>query len=271
MGVHRHIADALARHAQALGEGVAGQCVGVELGRIGHLHPAEGDLPVGFVRDQEDVVAVFLAGGGQVVGKPGQRLGAVGHAAGIVGRVDQHRGGVLVHETVQRLKVDLEILHTGRRHTQRQPGALHVGLVFREKRRKGHHVLARHRHATHGVGQRARRARGHEDVVRRVVHPETPVQAFRHLGAHFRQRQRGSVPVQRHRVGVFQQVQAGFGELRRTGYRRIAQRIVKYVVVSDLLAPRRAPFGNFPNHRLRSQHIFVVLRNHCTLSPLQIL
>ena len=203
----------------------------------------------------------------QGIGQPGQRLGAVGHAAGIVGGIDQHRGGVLVHQGVQGVKVDLEILHPGRRHTQGQAGALHVGLVFREKRRKGHDVLPRHRHAPQRVGQRPRRTAGHKDMIGGVVHPEPTVQAFGDLGAHFGQRQRGGVPVQRHRIGVFQQVQAGFGELRRTRYRRIAQRIVKHVVISDFLAARRAPFGNFPNHRLASQHIFVVLRYHSTISP----
>ena len=205
---------------------------------------------------------------GQVSGQPGKGFGAVSHTAGIVGRIDQHGGGVFVHQGIQRIKVDLEILHPGRRHPQRQTGTLHIGLVLRKKRRKGHDVLSRHRHAAHRVGQRPRCTGRHKDMVGGVVHAEPAVQAFGHFGPHFRQGQGRRIAVQRHRVGAFQQVQAGLGKLSRAGHRRIAQRIVKYVFVTDFLAAGGAPFGNFPNNRLCPQHIFIVLCYHRSISPL---
>ena len=77
---HRHITKALAGQAQALGIGEAGESVGVERRRVGHLFAVECDIPVGFIADEEDVVAKSLALLGQDLGHAGERPGRVDHA-----------------------------------------------------------------------------------------------------------------------------------------------------------------------------------------------
>ena len=257
-----HIADTLARHAQTLGEGVAGERIIVEFGGVGRDPAAERNLAVRLVGNQEDVVAVLGGRLGQKVGQLLQGLLAVGGAAGVVGAVDEHGGGVLVHELRERLKVDLKVRAPRRRHAQGKPRALDVRLVLGEERRKRYDVLPGHADAAHSMGQRTRRARRHKDMVGGVVHAEPAVQAFGHGLAGGRQRQRRRITVQPDGVGVGQQVRASRGELRRAGDRRVAQRVIEHVLIADLRAAGGAPFRNLTDNRLGAQHIFIVLCNH---------
>ena len=261
-GVGGHITHALARDAQALGKGVAGQRIIVEFGRVGRGGAAERDLAVRLVGQQEDVVAVLGGRLGQKVRQLPQGRLAVRGAAGVVGAVDEHGGGVFVHQPGKGIKVDLEIRAPGRCDPQRQARALDIGLVLGKEGGKGHDVLPGHSHAAHGVGQRTRRAGGHKDMVGGVVHAKAAVQALGHGLPGRGQRQRRRVAMQLDRVGVFQQVFAGLGELRRAGDGRIPQRIVKDILVADFLAPRGAPLRNLADNRLGPQHIFIVLCNH---------
>ncbi len=180
-GVGRHIADTLARHTQTLGEGVAGKRIIVEFSGVGRDPAAERNLAVRLVGNQEDVVAVLGGRLGQKGGQLLQGLLTVGGAAGVIGRVDEYGGGVLVHELRERLKVDLKVRAPRRRHAQGKPRALDVRLVLGEERRKRYDVLPGHSNAAHRMGQRAGCAGGHKDMVAGVVHAKAAVQAFGHL------------------------------------------------------------------------------------------
>ncbi len=87
---HRHITKTLAGQAQALGVGKAGESVGVEGRRVGHLFAVECDIPVGLIADKEDVVAECLALLGQDLCHTGERPGRVDHTGGVVGGIDEH-------------------------------------------------------------------------------------------------------------------------------------------------------------------------------------
>lgn len=97
--------------------------------------------------------------------------------------------GIGAESRLQRRQVHLEILHPGRDDVQFQARALDVGFIFREIGRDDHHFLPRPAHTAQGVGQGARRAAGHEDMLGAVLHAETAVQAFRHRLAHRRDAQ----------------------------------------------------------------------------------
>ena len=209
--------------------------------------------------------ALFL----QVSGQLSQRLGAVGRAAGVIGRVDEYGGGVLVHQAVQHVKVDLEILAAGRGHAQGQACTLHIGLILREERRKSDDVLPQHSNAAHRMGQRAGCAGGHKDMVAGVVHAKAAVQAFGHLGAHVGQGQRGRVAVQRNRVHMLQQIQADIGKFLRCGHRGVTERIIEHILVSDLGTTGGAPLRDLADDRFCPQHVFIMLCDHNTNTPLR--
>ena len=212
-------------------------------------------------------MAVLGAFAAQQRRQPLQRVGAVRRAGGVVRGVDEHGGGGFVQQGLGGGKVDLEVLAAGRHHRQGQARALHIGLVFREKRRKGENFLSRNRHAAQRVGQRPRRAAGHEDVVFGIVHAEPAVEAVRHGGAHGGQREGGAVAVEGHRLLFRQQPPAHLGEMRRAGHRGVAQRIVKHVLIADFRAPGGAPFRQLTDNGLALQHSLVLFRDHSVPRP----
>ena len=180
--------QALAGQAQALGEGEAGQGVGVERRRVGHGPAIKGDIPVGLVADKEDVVAVGPALLGQDLRQPGQGVSRVDHTSGVVGGVDEDAGDLLGQHLLKGLQIGLEGRGLGRHHPEMGTGALHIGAVLREVGGKGQYLIPGPGHGAQGVGNGTRRARGGKDILLRIGQAEGPVQVGRHGGAELRGR-----------------------------------------------------------------------------------
>ena len=164
-GPDGHIAQTFAGQAQALGEGEAGQGVGVERCRIRHLFAIEGDVTVGLVADEEDVVAESLALLGQDVGQTAQGLGGVDDAGGVVRGVDEDAGDVLGQHLFKGVEIRLKSRCLRRHDLQHSAGPLHIGAVLGEAGGEGQHRVAGLCHSADGVGDSARRTGGGENIL----------------------------------------------------------------------------------------------------------
>ena len=118
------------------------------------------------------------------------------------------------------------------------------------------------------VGERTGGTRRREDVAGRVIHAETPVEAFGDGAARLRVAQRRAVSVERDRIGGLVHVDHRLGEAGRARHARVAQRIVEHVVVSDFGAPCGRVFTQGSNDRFAAEHGFVCFVDHGTTSPL---
>ena len=263
-----HVADALARQAQRLRPGVAGQRVVVELGRIRLRAAVEHDLAVGLVADQEDVVTVFSLLRPQDTREPVERFGRIHRAGGIVRRVDEHDRHLGVQRRLERREVDLETLDVGGHDGQPCARAFDIRMVFGEVWREREHFVAGLGDGPQRVGERTGGTRRREDVAGRVIHAETPVEAFGDGAARLRVAQRRAVSVERDRIGGLVHVDHRLGEAGRARHARVAQRIVEHVVVSDFGAPCGRVFTQGSNDRFAAEHGFVCFVDHGTTSPL---
>ena len=261
---HRHIAKALAGQAQALGIGEAGESVGVERRRVGHLFAVECDIPVGLIADEEDIVAERLALFGQDLCHAGERPGRVDHAGGVVGGVDEHTGGLFADHLLECVQIGLEGRCLRRHHLEDCPGARHIGAVLREVGRKGEHLVAGLRDRTDGMGNGTRRTGGGEDVLLLIGQAKGLCQVRCHIGAEARVALTGAVAVQVYRLFVGQQILHGGSELLRAGHAGVAQRVIEHVLISDLGSTLLAVHEGLADDALIAEHRAVGLVQHNT-------
>ena len=156
----------------------------------------------------------------------------------------------------------MEVLGVGRHDGQLGAGALDVRLVFGEVGGEGDDLIARLGHRTHRVGQRARRARGREDVVAGVCHAETFVEVFGDRVLDGWDTERGRVAVDGHRIAVFVEVDHGVGEGFRSRHRGIAKAVIEHVLVADFGTAARGVLAQLANHGLAAKHGLVFLIDH---------
>ena len=207
-------------------------------------------------------MAEFLLLRREELRQTGQRPGGVGGAGGVVGRVDEHGVHIFGQHLLERVKVDLEVGKAGRDDAQLRAGQVHIRVVFREERREGENLVARGGDQTERVRQRAGRAAGHEDVLALVVHAEAAVQRRGDLLAHCRDAQTRAVAVHEHRVAGLDQldqpVVVGLGH----GDARVAQAVVKHVLVADFLAARGGVLAQLADDGFAGEHALVLLGDH---------
>ena len=112
------------------------------------------------------------------------------------------------------------------------------------------------------MGQRARRARGREDVVAGVCHAETFVEVFGDRVLDGWDTERGGVAVDGHRIAVFVEVDHGVGEGFRSRHRGIAKAVIEHVLVADFGTAARGVLAQLANHGLAAKHGLVFLIDH---------
>ena len=263
-GPDGHIAQTFAGQAQALGEGEAGQGVGVERCRVRHLFAVEGDVTVGLVADEEDVVAESLALLGQDVGQTAQGLGGVDDAGGVVRGVDEDAGDVLGQHLFKGVEIRLERRCLGRHDLEHSAGPLHIGAVLGEVGGEGQHLVAGLCHSADGVGDSARRTGGGENILLLIGQAEGLCQMGRHGGAEARVALTGAVAVEGDRLFLGQQGLHGFGELVRAGDAGVAQRVVEHVLIAYLGGALFAVHESLADDALVAQHGAVSLVQHNT-------
>ena len=207
-------------------------------------------------------MAVFGLLGGQDRSQTLERVRRIHRAGRVVRGVDKHDLHVRVKRSFECVEVDLEVLGVGRHDGQLGAGALDVRLVFGEVGGEGDDLVARLGHRTHRVGQRARRARGREDVVAGVCHAETFVEIFGDRVLDGRDAERGGVAVDGHRIAVFVEVDHGVGEGFRSRHRGIAKAVIGHVLVADFGTAARGVLAQFANHGLAAKHGLVFLIDH---------
>ena len=261
---HGHIAKALAGQAQALGVGEAGEGVGVKGRRVGHLLAVKGDIPVGLIAHEEDVVAKGLALLGQDVGHPGEGLGRIDHTGGIVGGVDEHTGGLFADHLLKGIQIGLEGGCLRGNDPQHCARARHIGAVLREVGRKSQHLITGLGDGTDGMGNRTGSTGGGEDVLLLIGQAEGLCQMGRHVGAEAGVALAGAVAVQVHRFLVGQQVLHGGGKFRRAGHAGVAQRVIEHILVADLGGTFFSVHESLADHALVAEHGAVGLIQHNT-------
>ena len=266
--VDRHIAQTLAGQAQRLGEREAGQGVGVECRRVRHGLAVKNDVPVRLVADEEDVVAVLLALGGQDLGQPGQGLRRVNHARGVVGGVDEDAGDILGQHLLKGVQIGLERGRLGRHHFQHGTRSPDVGPVLRKIGCERQHLVAGLGHGADGVGNGARGTRGGENMLLLIGQAERFGQMGCRGGAEPRVALAGAVAVEGNGLLRGQQVLHGRRKPRRAGHAGVAQRVVKHVLIADLGSPLFAVHKGLTDHALMGQHRAVgfVQHNHSPLA-----
>jgi len=238
--------------------------VGVERCRIRHLFAVEGDVTVGFVADEEDVVAESLALLGQDVGQTGQGLGGVDDAGRVVRGVDEDAGDVLGQHLFKSVEIRLESRCLRRHDLEHSAGPLHIGAVLGEVGGEGQHLVAGLGHSADGVGDSARRTGGGENILLLIGQAEGLCQMGRNGGAEARVALTGAVAVEGDRLFLGQQGLHGFGELVRAGDAGVAQRVVEHVLIADLGGALFAVHESLADDALVAQHGAVSLVQHNT-------
>ena len=207
-------------------------------------------------------MAVFGLLGGQDRGQALERVRRIHRAGRVVRGVDEHGLHVRVERGLERLEVDLEVLGVGRHDGQLGAGALDIRLVFGEVGGEGDDLVAWLSHRAHRVGQRARRARGREDVVAGVCHAETFVEVLSDRLFEGRDAERGGVAVDGHRVAVLIEVNHGVGEGFRGRHGGIAKAVIEHILVADFGTAARGILAQLANHGLAAKHGLVSLIDH---------
>ena len=261
---HRHIAKALAGQAQALGIGEAGESVGVERRRVGHLFAVECNIPVGLIADEEDVVAECPALFGQDLCHAGERPGRVDHTGGVVGGIDEHRRHLLGEHLFKGIQIGLEGGCLRRHHFEHRTGAGHIGAVLREVGRKSQHLITGLGDGTDGMGNRTGSTGGGEDVLLLIGQAKGLCQVRCHIGAEARVALTGTVAVQVYRFLVGQQILHGGSELLRAGHAGVAQRVIEHILISDLCGTLFAVHEGLADDALIAEHRAVGLIQHNT-------
>ena len=224
---HIHIADALTGQGEGLGIGIADHCVFVQAGNEGHGDAAVDQLPVRFIGNDVDGMAVL---GGTLLQQGAQGLqGGLGihHAGGIVGGVDDD--GLCVGRDAggHLLQIDLEMGRIRRYNDGPGAVALHKGHIFREE--GGHQQNLTLRADGQGFDHRNQgrgRTAGEEQLLRFHRQSEARFQIGGHGGAGVPQAGGHGVAVDLDGIGMADNVQDGGVHRRRGRNAGIAQGII---------------------------------------------
>ena len=212
------------------------------------LGPGIADLTVGLVTDQKDLVPKGRAFGAQNIAQPLHTGAGIRHAAGVVGRVDQHRSHRFVQHLLQLVKIRLKGFSVGRHNLQHGIQPRHIGAVLGKIGRKGKHLLPRSYHRAQGVCQRTGSAGGGKNMLCFIGKAKTPRTAFGHSPAKIRVSLIGAIAVQRHGFFFGQQLLHGRRKRRRTGHAGIAQTVIEHIFIADLSAALFAVHENLADH-----------------------
>lgn len=180
---HEDVSDTLARQAEGLGPGVADDGVLVDVGDKGNLNSIVDQLPVGFVGDDVDGVAVLLSCCSKNVRNLAEGLSAEDNAGGVVGGVYDDGLGVLIHEGFERGKVYLEALGVSRDHDELVAGGFNEGLVLREEGGDGNDLAVLAGEGRERRHERRGSAAGKEEVRGADLLAEALGEVFGHGGA----------------------------------------------------------------------------------------
>ena len=129
---HIDVADALSRHAQRLGPGIANDRILVNCWDKSHLRAVIHQLPIRFVRDDVDRVPVLRGTLGQQRSYRADGLLGQDRSAGVVRRIQDHGLRVLVHGFGKRRHVHLKLLQIRRDKNKAAAVCLRKGLIFHE-------------------------------------------------------------------------------------------------------------------------------------------
>ncbi len=198
--IHCHIADPLPRKGQGLGKRIAGKRIIIKRGRIRRIHTLKHNFPVGLIRDQKNIMPVFFLFFLHNFRKLFHGLRGINHTRRVIGRVDQNGGHFFRQHFVKSFKIYLKAVRIRRHHLKPRPGQIHIRRILREIGRKSKNFIPRLGHASKRMGNGARRAGGHKNMVSRIVHLKSSVERSRHLLPDGRNAQTLTVAVQLHWV-----------------------------------------------------------------------
>ncbi len=176
-------------------------------------------------------------------------LGGVGRPRRIVGRIDEHRRHLLRKHLLKRFQIHLKMLCIRRHHSECGPCQVNIRSILREIGCKRQDLIPRLAHTPHRMGNGARRSRGHENMISRILHPEPFIQRRRHLLPHRRNSQTLAVAVQLHGILFLQQTDHRLRKRLRRRHRRIPQTVIEHILIPDLCTPGRRELRQLPDHR----------------------
>ena len=191
---------------------------------------------------------VLLRFGLQQIGQLSDRLLGINRAAGVVGRVDNHRLGMRGDGPLQRLKIDLEGLDIRRDQHHFGARSLNKHLVFREVRGKHNNLVLRTAQTAQAAAQRGRRAHGNIQIIGTDLRTETAVDGIGKPGAHSQVTLGAGVPVQQDGIGILQQIHRRFIHAVRRRNAGIADGKIKDVLCADLGGAQFAELEKLANY-----------------------
>ena len=209
--------------------------------------PVEEQFAVRLVTDQEYLPAQLGLLGADDLAHPGQQLGGVDHARGVVGRVDEHDAGLIVEARLERGEVGQKVVV--RRHHPAGPAVVvGVVVVLNEVGGEDDHLVARVQQGLEHHVHRAARAHGHQRVVGGEVQPRLLAQLGGHRRAGVRIAGVGHVAVHSRRRVVGDAAQL-VEELARRLDDGVAERQVEHVLVAVHLTQGDAVLEHLANPR----------------------
>ncbi|MPM85315.1 hypothetical protein SDC9_132393 [bioreactor metagenome] len=208
-----HITDAITGEREALGIGI-----GHDASAVVVCHERNGfarivQLAVRFIRDEVDRMPQLCAFFREQGGKGADRLLAIDHTGGIVGRVDDDRLRVRIDGTLQRGEVDLKMRHIG---IDNNEPAARVGCktaVFRKIRCDGDKLgLIAQRQRAQNRCQRGGCPTGDIEIPAGKRRAIAAVEILRNRVPRFVCTRRAGVAMQRGRIARIQQIDHLLGQ-----------------------------------------------------------
>ena len=144
--------------------------------------------------------------------------------------------------------MDLEAFRVRRHHLQLRPCKVHIGHIFREIGGKGQDRVPRLRHQPERMGQRARRAGGHKNVLLAVRQPEPFLQRSRDGLPDSRDAQAGAIAMQLAAPLPLQQPDHLLRESPGNRHGGVPQAVIEHILISDFLPSRRGELRQLTDH-----------------------